>query len=130
MARANRLRVSREAKAAGLTIFVAMAPTYPECDKLDLETTLQAIAELDPITIFHEPINIRAENVERIKKQGNACGVSLNTDVFASATSWQDYARGQLKAVHQLAKRHRLTEPVDIKKDLYGFVYAPKRNSG
>jgi hypothetical protein len=72
------------------------------------------VAELDPITIFHEPINIRAENVERIKKRGNACGVSLNTDVFASATSWQNYARGQLKAVYQLAKRHRLTQQLHL----------------
>jgi len=28
-----------------------MAPTYPECDELDLETTLQAVAQLDPVTI-------------------------------------------------------------------------------
>jgi len=82
---------------------VAVAPTYPECDELDLETTLQAVAQLDPVTIFHEPINIRAENVGRIKTRGKACGVSLNTGVFASATSWQDYARGQLKAVYRLA---------------------------
>jgi hypothetical protein len=52
--------------------------------------------------------------LERIKAQANAYGVSLNTDVFASATSWQDYARGQLKAVYQLAKRHRLTERLHL----------------
>jgi DNA repair photolyase len=110
----QRLKTLQSAKTAGLHIFVAMAPTYPECDEPDLEATLQAVAELDPITIFHEPINIRAENVERIKKRGNACGVSLNTDVFASATSWQNYARGQLKAVYQLAKRHRLTQQLHL----------------
>ena len=48
------------------------------CDELDLKTTLQAVAGLDPVTIFHEPINIRAENVERIKAKAQACGVSLN----------------------------------------------------
>jgi len=110
----QRLKTLQAAKAAGLHVYVAMAPTYPECDEPDLEATLQAVARLEPITIFHEPINIRAENVERIKAQANACGVSLNTDVFASATSWQDYARGQLKAVYQLAKRHRLTERLHL----------------
>ena len=46
-----------------------MAPTYPECDEADLRATLKAVAELEPITIFHEPINIRAENVARIEAQ-------------------------------------------------------------
>lgn len=59
----QRLAALRAAKDAGLYIYVAVAPTYPECDEPDLRATLQAIAELEPITVFHEPINIRAENV-------------------------------------------------------------------
>jgi DNA repair photolyase len=105
----QRLKTLQKAKEAGLHVFVAMAPTYPECDEADLEATLKAAAQLNPVTIFHEPINIRAENVERIKGQARACGVPLNTDVFANATLWQDYARGQLKQVYRLAKRHKLT---------------------
>jgi DNA repair photolyase len=81
-----------------------MAPTYPECDEADLRTTLKAVAELKPITIFHEPINIRAENVSRIEEQAKETGVSLQTEVFRSRESWQDYAVGALHLVSELAK--------------------------
>jgi DNA repair photolyase len=110
----QRIKTLHAAKEAGLHVYVAMAPTYPECDEQDLDVTLEAAAQLDPITIFHEPINIRAENVERIKAQGEACGVSLKTEVFASTTNWQDYARGQLKAVYQLARDRKLTKRLHL----------------
>jgi DNA repair photolyase len=105
----QRMKTLQAAKEAGLHVFVAMAPTYPECDEADLEATLMAAAKLNPVTIFHEPINIRAENVERIKGQARVSGVALKTDVFVSAAVWQEYARGQLKQVYRLAKRHKLT---------------------
>jgi DNA repair photolyase len=110
----QRLKTLQAAKEAGLYAFVAIAPTYPECDELDLDATLEAAAGLDPITIFHEPINIRAENVERIKTQASRCGVVLKTDVFASEMSWQDYARSQLKQVYQLAKRRKLMDRLHL----------------
>ena len=59
----QRLAALQAAKQAGLYVYVAMAPTYPECDEADLRATLKAVADLEPITVFHEPINIRAENV-------------------------------------------------------------------
>ncbi|MBE0540717.1 MAG: hypothetical protein IH623_04970 [Verrucomicrobia bacterium] len=37
-----------------------------------MRATLQAVAEIKPVTIFHEPINIRAENVERIEAHARA----------------------------------------------------------
>jgi hypothetical protein len=83
---------------------VAVAPTYPECDEADLRATLAAVAELDPITIFHEPINIRAENVARIEAQAAALGIRLRTEVFTTRECWQDYAVDALHTVHELAK--------------------------
>jgi DNA repair photolyase len=100
----QRLATLRAAKEAGLYVYVAVAPTYPECDEADLRATLKAVAELEPITIFHEPINIRAENVARIEAQGLALGVQLKTEVFATRQSWQDYAVQSLHTVSQLAK--------------------------
>jgi DNA repair photolyase len=88
----QRLAALRAAKEAGLHVYVAMAPTYPECDEADLRATLKAVAELEPITIFHEPINIRAENVARIEAQSAETGVHLRTEVFATRESWQNYA--------------------------------------
>jgi DNA repair photolyase len=99
----QRLAALRAAKEAGLHVYVAMAPTYPECDEADLRATLQAVAELEPITIFHEPINIRAENVSRIEAQAQSLGLWLRTEVFATRESWQDYAVNALQTVERLA---------------------------
>ena len=100
----QRLATLHAAKDAGLHVYVAVAPTYPECDETDLRTTLKAVAELKPITIFHEPINIRAENVARIEEQAESVGVPLKTEVFATRESWQDYAVSALHTVSELAK--------------------------
>ena len=100
----QRLATLHAAKDAGLYVFVAMAPTYPECDEVDLRATLKAVAELKPITIFHEPINIRAENVARIEEQAESVGVPLRTEVFATRESWQNYAVNALHMVSELAK--------------------------
>jgi DNA repair photolyase len=100
----QRLATLRSAKEAGLHVYAALAPTYPECDQADLRATLQAVAELQPITIFHEPINIRAENVARVETQAARLGVRLRTEVFATREAWQDYAVNALHTVWGLAK--------------------------
>jgi DNA repair photolyase len=99
----QRLAALRAAKAAGLNVYVAMAPTYPECNEADLRATLSAVAELEPLTIFHEPINIRAENVARIGAHAAGLGIPMKTDVFATRAAWQDYAIASLQTVQRLA---------------------------
>ena len=98
-----RMRVLRAAKKRGLQVFVAMAPTPPESDEADLRRTLEAIAELDPVTIFHEPINVRAENVARIAARAAEIGVPFRREVFASTGSWAQYAIRQLDQVERIA---------------------------
>lgn len=100
----QRLATLHSAKQAGLHVYVAIAPTYPECDENDLRATLKAVADLDPITIFHEPINIRAENVSRIEMQAADTGVTLRTEVFSTRESWHAYAVDALHAVSEIAK--------------------------
>jgi DNA repair photolyase len=100
----QRLATLHAAKAAGLHVYVAMAPTYPECDEADLRATLKSVAEFKPITIFHEPINVRAENVMRITTQAEKMGVRLRTDVFATRELWQNYAVNALHTVSKLAR--------------------------
>lgn len=100
----QRLAALRAAKEAGLNIYVAVAPTYPECDESDLRATLESVARLDPITVFHEPINIRAENVARIEAHANSLGVRLRTEVFATREAWQVYAVGALHTVSEIAR--------------------------
>jgi DNA repair photolyase len=100
----QRLATLQAAKEAGLHVYVTVAPTYPECDEADLRATLTAVAGLEPITIFHEPINIRAENVARIKAIAGSAGVKLRTGVFDTREAWQNYAIEALHTVHKLAK--------------------------
>lgn len=99
----QRIATLRAANEAGLHVYVAVAPTYPECDEADLRATLEAIAEVNPVTIFHEPINIRAENVERIQSHADELGLELQTDVFATREQWQSYAVNALQTVERLA---------------------------
>src|SRR5262249_24604767 len=87
---------------------VAVAPTYPECEEADLRETLKAVCELEPLTIFHEPINVRAENVSRMQTQAAALGVSLRTEVFASREQWQDYAIASLGSVRRIAQELKI----------------------
>jgi DNA repair photolyase len=98
-----RLETLRAAKAAGLHVYVTLAPTYPEYDEADLRATLTAIKELDPITIFHEPINVRGENVGRIQVHADKLGIKVNTEVFATQEVWEKYAIDQLKLVERIA---------------------------
>jgi DNA repair photolyase len=99
----QRLETLKAAKEAGLHVYVALAPTYPECDRTDLIQTLSAIRNLNPITIFHEPINIRAENVERIRQHAESIGAQVRTDVFETRQAWELYALESLKTVHEVA---------------------------
>jgi DNA repair photolyase len=99
-----RLNTLRQAKEAGLSVFIAMAPTYPECDEDDVRKTLLALKEFDPITIYHEPINIRAENVARIASQAKQLGIKLRTNVFKDRISWWQYALNSLIQVQRLAQ--------------------------
>ena len=110
----QRLAALRAARAAGLHVYVAVAPTYPECDEADLRATLRAVAEVEPVTIFHEPINIRAENVERIQSHADELGVKLKTDVFATREQWQDYAVNALRTAERLADELGLADRLHL----------------
>lgn len=99
----KRLETLQAAKEAGLNVFAALAPTYPECDAADLRRTMTALAQIEPATLFMEPINIRAENVERIAAHAREVGRELNVGVFATREAWFSYSLDQLRLVHRLA---------------------------
>ncbi|HYY28965.1 MAG TPA: hypothetical protein VE860_13520 [Chthoniobacterales bacterium] len=104
----QRLATLKAAKAARLHVYVAIAPTYPECDEQDLRATLAAIAELDPLTIFHEPINLRADNALKIAAVAQEVGILMRPDVFETREAWRAYALHSLKTVWKLAGEMRL----------------------
>ncbi len=100
----QRLKTLRAAAEAGLHVFVAIAPTYPECDESDIKQTIRAVKDLGAVTIFHEPINIRAENVARIEAHAATLGRRLNTAVFSTPENWRRYAFDQLILVQRIAE--------------------------
>ena len=104
----QRLATLQAAKEAGVHVYVAVAPTYPECDEGDLRSTLTAVRDLEPFTVFHEPINIRAENVARIERHAESLGLTpvrehLRTEVFADRESWQAHAIESLRTAQRVA---------------------------
>lgn len=110
----QRLATLRAAKAAGLNVFVAVAPVYPECDAADMRATLEAVKELDPVTIFMEPINIRADNVKRIEEHAASLGQKLNTEVFKTPESWRRYAVDQMIQFARLCEQRDLLDRMHL----------------
>ena len=103
----ERLKTMRAAKMAGLNCFVCMSPTYPECDENDLRRTLRAVAELNPVTIFHEPINIRGRNLERLPEASRAAMIN-----------WTGYALRQFQDVHCIASEFGIIDRLHFLPDL------------
>jgi DNA repair photolyase len=101
----RRFETLQNAKEAGLHIYAAIAPTYPDSDTADLNATMEAIAGLNPVTIFHEPINVRAENVARIAIHAQKMGVFINRRVFESKKNWSEYALQSFKTVIDAARK-------------------------
>ena len=100
----KRLETLKAAKKQGLHVYVAVAPTYPDCDEEDLRATLTAIRELNPVTVFHEPINLRSENIKRIETYAREKGLAVLTEPLKSRPSWRIYAVNQLFMVERIAR--------------------------
>lgn len=99
----RRLETLLAAKAAGLHVYVALAPTPPEVDEDDIRKTLGAIKPLDPVTVFHEPINIRADNIPRIQEHATSLGLVARLEVFSSGARWGAYAIESILLVDRIA---------------------------
>lgn len=110
----RRLDTLQAARASGIHVYVAMAPTYPECDEDDIRATMTAIAALEPVTIFHEPINIRAENVQRISTHARTLGIQLKTSVFETRDSWRTYALDSLRTVTRVARELKVSNRLHL----------------
>ncbi len=101
----KRLETLKLAASMGIPVYVAVAPTYPEQGEEDLAEVLGAVAALQPVTVFHEPINIRAENVERMKIEAQALGFEFMDHVFSTKEDWEGYAITQLLTAQTVANK-------------------------
>lgn len=107
-----KLKALKDAVKAGLHVYVALAPTLPDEGEAELRKTMTEIAQLKPISIFHEPINLRAENVLRIEKKARELGRTIQTDVFKTEEQWREYAFAQLFLVKKIAEDLKIPEGV------------------
>jgi DNA repair photolyase len=99
----RRLETLRLAVSKGIPIYAAVAPTYPEQGASELAAVLGEVGCLNPVTVFHEPINIRAENVERMRREAEAVGLKFRADAFETKDRWAEYAVGQLRMAEDVA---------------------------
>jgi DNA repair photolyase len=99
----QRLETLKLAASMGIPVYVAVAPTYPEQGEEDLAKVLGAVVALQPVTVFHEPIQIRANNVPRMKLESQALGHDFMGEVFATDGEWARYAINQLQTAQAVA---------------------------
>jgi DNA repair photolyase len=99
----RRLEVLARAMNRGIPCYVAMAPTFPECDESDLKATLNAFSKQPLFTIFHETINARAKNVDRILDEAKRRYMPTQAEVIRHKKTRIPYAIKQMKMVAQIA---------------------------
>lgn len=99
----RRLESLRLAVSKGIPVYAAVAPTFPEQGASELAAVLGEVGRLNPVTVFHEPINIRAENVERMRREAEAVGLKFRADAFETKDRWAEYAVGQLRMAEDVA---------------------------
>ena len=99
----RRLETLRLAAAKGIPVYAAVAPTFPEMDEVGLASVLGEIGRLNPVTIFHEPINLRGGNIDRMRKEAEAIDLPFRGDVFENTERRVEYAIGQLRAAEKVA---------------------------
>ena len=99
-----KLRTLEKAVEAGVNIYVALAPTIPDEGESELRETIRTLRKFNPVTLFHEPINLRAENLERIETRARILGRDVRSQVFQSRENWREYAFGQFDMVERICQ--------------------------
>jgi DNA repair photolyase len=99
----RRLETLRLAVSKGIPVYAAVAPTYPEQGASELAAVLGEVGRLNPVTIFHEPINLRGGNIDRMRKEAEAIGLPFRGDVFENTERRVEYAIGQLRMAEDVA---------------------------
>jgi len=123
-----------KAKETGLHVFVVMAPTYPDSDEDDLRPTLYAIADFDPLTVFHGVMRLNADDVARVVINAALNGTRVNTKALQSRRKWIKHALHTFGTVERIATCIGLDDRLHLWPDLMlgtdearSFVNNPSR---
>ena len=68
--------------------------------------------QFKPVTLFHEPINLRAENLARIEAKARELGREVRSEVFQSRERWREYAFRQFDMVDRICQELNVPEGV------------------
>lgn len=98
----RRLEYLKRFSAAGVPVYVSMSPTYPTIRApREMRELLEAIAEVDPAVVFHEPINPRKGNMADTRQAALHAGEYHLADQLAELEgdmdAWYRYACTHLK---------------------------------
>jgi len=111
----ERLATLHRARDSGISVYVVLGSTFPECDRADLRATLGALKDLDPVTIFHEPINLRPGVVGRMEAHARDLdGATMNLNPFKSRRRWIQYALRQFRMVEEVAGELKLWDRLHL----------------
>lgn len=88
----QRLKLLQDAHAAGIPTFVAVAPVFPEVGYEGMLEVFNAVKEVDPVTIFMEPVNIRLGIAQRIQEEARKIGRDIDMTPFKDPKAWSEYA--------------------------------------
>lgn len=110
----RRLEMLRRARAAGVNVYVAFAPVPPHCDEADVRRTLEAIAAVEPCTVFCESLNVRGGNIDRLRKRATELGVDSRMDLFEKPGEIPAYSLRTLKMVERVAAEVGLAERLHL----------------
>jgi len=88
----QRLKLLQDAHAEGIPTFVAVAPVFPECGYQGMLDVFNAVKEVDPVTLFMEPVNIRLGIAERIREKALSIGRDIDMTPYGGGDAWVNYA--------------------------------------
>lgn len=100
----HRLNLIREAHAAGIHTYVAVAPVYPEVGYKGILEVFHAVKPVNPLTVFMEPVNLRLGVRERIQIAAAEQGREIDMEPYMGGTAWADYAIKFLKHAEVAAR--------------------------
>lgn len=95
----RRLRMLENAKAAGLAVYVAIAPFMPFHGDAELDAVVGAVRGLSPVEIFDEVLNPRGENLAMMRGALREAGrPEAIPDDYRK--QWPRFTYGHLQSAH------------------------------
>lgn len=121
----KRLELMRKAKKNGFRVFGMLCPIMPSALRNDYEVLFRNIADLEPESIFAEPINPRGNaltSISLISKKKNHPELAASIDFIRKMARWADYVAEFIEKTQELAKKYYSIDKINMLIDRHKFV--------